>query len=120
MNTKKTLTTLIAVATLAIGGVAMAQPSSTAGAGCTATANAMKGGNLGGSPSDIGCTTAGSARTTAAAPVATTTTTKVEAPAATSMATSATAPAPMTTAAEPTRVARAPVRVARAPRADRN
>jgi hypothetical protein len=69
MNTKISLTTLIAAATLAAGGVAMAQPgpdmgeyvpSSTAGAGCTATANAMRAGNLGGSPSRTACPNWGS------------------------------------------------------------
>ena len=56
---KFSLTTLVAAATLAIGGIAVAQtpitqsadaPSSTAGAGCTATGNAMRAGNLGGDP----------------------------------------------------------------------
>lgn len=107
-NTKMSLTTLIAAATLAIAGVAMAQsnpPSSTAGAGCTATANAMRGGNLGSSPSDIACTTAGAK--TAAAPAVTTTT--EAAPATnTSMAGSAgTSNSGAMANSAPTRVARA-------------
>ena len=70
MNTKFTLTTLIAAATLAVGGFAVAQsnlPTSTAGNGCTATANAMKGGNLSASPANIGCTSASNATAPAAA-----------------------------------------------------
>lgn len=121
MTTKMSLTTLLAAAILAFGGVATAQPTSTPGAGCTATANAMRGGNLGSSPSDIGCTTAGAKN--AAAPVA--------APvAATAMPAAAPAAAPVTTtmttstavAADNSgaRTVRAPIRVARAPRADRN
>jgi hypothetical protein len=87
MNIKTTLATLIAT-TLAAGGFAIAQtnpPSSTPGAGCTATANAMRGGNLGGSPSNIDCAAAGSANTAAAA----TGTTKAEAAPAASTGTSA-------------------------------
>ncbi len=119
MNTKMSLTTLIAAATLAFGGVAMAQPTSTAGAGCTATANAMRGGNLGSSPSDIACTTAG-AKTTAA-PVAAAAT-PVAAPAAAPMTTTTTTSAPTNTAvaADTGNVRAKPVRMARAPRADRN
>lgn len=116
MNTKMSLTTLIAAATLAFGGVAIAQPSSTAGAGCTATANAMRGGNLGSSPSDIGCTTAG-AKTTAAAPVAATAT-PVAAPAAAPMTTTTTTSTAV--AADTGNSVAKPVRMARAPRADRN
>ncbi len=75
---KSTLSTLIAAATLAVSGIAFAQttanpPTSTPGAGCTATANAMKGGNLGGSPSDTACTSAGARATAAAAPAPATT-----------------------------------------------
>lgn len=119
-NTKISLTTLIAGATLAFAGVAMAQanpPTSTPGAGCTATANAMRGGNLGSSPSDTACTTAGAKA--AAAPAATTTTQAAPAPvidtsAKTNMAVSSGTgnPAPVASTA--------PIRVARAARADRN
>jgi hypothetical protein len=69
MNTKLTLTALAAAATLAIGGIAMGQvnpPTSTPGAGCTATGNAMKGGNLGGSPTNKDCGPGTTAATTGA------------------------------------------------------
>jgi hypothetical protein len=69
MNTKITLSTLIAAATLAAGGFAVAQstpPTSTPGAGCTATANAMRGGNLGGQATNKECGTADTAKTAAA------------------------------------------------------
>lgn len=118
MNTKMSLTTLIAAATMAFGGVALAQttpPTSTAGAGCTATANAMKGGNLGGSPSSTACGTTANAApaattTTGTAPMTsnTTSTASTDMGAASTMGTTA--------AAAPSR----PVRVARAARADRN
>jgi hypothetical protein len=60
---KTTLTTLAAAVTLVAAGVAVAQgtdprfvpPSSTAGNGCTATANAMRGGNLSASPTAKPC-----------------------------------------------------------------
>lgn len=75
MNTKTTLSTLIAAATLTMGGFAVAQanpPTSTPGNGCTATANAMKGGNMGSSPSAIECATPAGAPTAAAATGSTT------------------------------------------------
>lgn len=117
MNTKLSFTTLIAAATLGFGGFAMAQPTSTPGAGCTATANAMRGGNLGSSPTDAACTTAGSKAATPAAAAATTTTTQA-APSTTSNAAVTSGMGTTAVVAE-----RAPVRttrVARAPRADRN
>jgi hypothetical protein len=63
MKSKPTLTTLIATAGLLAGAAALAQKvqipdemrTSTPGAGCTATANAMRGGNLGGSPNPNAC-----------------------------------------------------------------
>lgn len=119
MKTNMSLTTLIAAATMAFGGVALAQtmpPTSTAGAGCTATANAMKGGNLGGSPSSTACGT-----TANAAPAAATTTTGTapmtsNTTSAASTDTGAASTMGTTAAAAPSR----PVRVARAARADRN
>ena len=117
MKTTPCLYTLIAAATLAIGGNALAQaspPTSTAGAGCTATGNAMRGGNLSGSPSDKACGGATAAATgtnapAAAAPMAT-------APAATAPAASTGMGAPATTSETPAAPARAPVRVAKADR----
>ena len=76
MNTNTTLGTLIAAAALAASGFAMAQadtPSSTAGNNCTATCNAMKGGNMSASPSKTSCGTQGSANTAAADTTSTTT-----------------------------------------------
>lgn len=80
MNMKMSLSTLVAAVAMAAGGVALAQstpsstgdvPTSTPGAGCTATGNAMRAGNLGGGPSKTACgTTSGS---TAAATGSTTT-----------------------------------------------
>lgn len=87
MNTKLTLTTLIAAAALSAGGFAVAQssaPTSTPGNGCTATANAMKGGNMGSSPSAIACadgttpTAAAATGTTSATPAAGATTTAAD------------------------------------------
>ena len=110
MNTKLTFNALIAAATLAAAGVAMAQanpPTSTPGAGCTATANAMRGGNLGGSATNKDCVSPGAS--TAAAPAATT-----AAPATTaSTTTSATESTAMgNTAAKPAK----PMRVAKSDR----
>jgi hypothetical protein len=73
MTTKLTLTALVATATLAIGGFAIAQtpadaPTSTPGRGCTATANAMRAGNMGASATNKDCVSAPT--TTAAAPAA--------------------------------------------------
>jgi hypothetical protein len=114
MNTKMSLTTLLAAATLAIGGAAIAQANpqtSTAGNNCTATGNAMRGGNLGGHASNTACTDRPAANAAApaaatAAPMAATT----PPPASTNMGaapaadnTAAAAPAP----AAPMRVARA-------------
>jgi hypothetical protein len=91
MKMNKTLAALAAASTLAFGGYALAQSaggatgsdapppkSSTPGAGCTATGNAMSAGNLGGNATNKNCdssnTTAATATTssTAAAPAATT------------------------------------------------
>lgn len=68
MIRKTLLGAALAATGLALGSLAFAQanpPTSTAGAGCTATANAMRGGNLGGTPSTTACTT--SANTAASA-----------------------------------------------------
>ena len=106
MNTKLSLTTLVAAATLAIAGVAVAQsvpitqskdaPSSTMGAGCTATGNAMRAGNLGGDPQPT-CVTK-----PVAAPIATITPVPAE-------------PAPVIAAPLPAPVPPAPVAVAPMP-----
>ena len=69
MNTKTTLATLFAAAAMAAGGLAMAQanpPSSTAGNNCTATGNAMRGGNMSANPSGTACGTQAGTNTTAA------------------------------------------------------
>ena len=81
MNTKFTFTAIVAAATLATAGFAVAQ-TSTPGAGCTATANAMRGGNLGGDATNKDCVsaTAKSAAMPAAAST-TTTSTPMAAPA---------------------------------------
>jgi hypothetical protein len=112
MKTNMSLTTLIGAAALVIGSVAVAQsttgappPTSTAGNGCTATGNAMKGGNLGGQASSIACDE--KAKT-----AATTTTTTTETASATTANTAA--PVAMGNSGEPVR--KAPVRVARADR----
>lgn len=70
MNTKASFITVVAAATLSLGGVAVAQsianpPSSTAGHGCTATANAMRGGNMSASPSGTACGPEATANTAA-------------------------------------------------------
>lgn len=104
----------IAAATLAAGGLAVAQstpPTSTPGAGCTATANAMKGGNLGGTATNKDCVS--TPATAAAAPSTAPMTTAAPAPAPAPMAATPSAPAPMV-AETPARPA--PMRVARADR----
>ena len=114
MNTKTSLSALVAAVTLVASGVAMAQanpPTSTAGAGCTATANAMKGGNLGSTASpNINCADGATARTAAAAPATTT-----AEPAA---AVSTTAPAADSSTMGA--AGAAPVRKTRVARSDRN
>jgi hypothetical protein len=75
MNKKMWFTSLAAAAALTAGGVALAQstanpPTSTPGAGCTATGNAMRGGNLGGPPMATGCPQGATAGTAAVAPAA--------------------------------------------------
>lgn len=118
---KFSLAGLITVAALAAGGVAVAQPTSTAGNGCTATANAMKGGNLGGTASSKECGTTPVANTavapaaqmtTQAAPMTTTTTNSTKSDTAMTGSSSMGGSAPMATSR--------PTRVARAARADRN
>ncbi len=119
MNMKMSLTTLIAAATLAAGGVALAQTTpqtSTAGAGCTATGNAMKAGNLGGSPSKTACATKAS-ETTAA--VTTGSTPSDPAPIASTAAPATMGNSGSVASPAPAPVARAP-RVTRVARADRN
>ena len=104
MNTKTILSTLIAAATLAAGGLAMAQadpPSSTPGNNCTATGNAMRGGNMSASPSKTAC--AGSGATTAAATTKTEPATTASTADTSSMGNTAAAPA----AKKPMRVAKA-------------
>jgi hypothetical protein len=114
MKTNTTFTTLIAGALLVIGSVAVAQstagappPTSTAGNGCTATANAMKGGNLGGQASAIACNEK-------AAPVAAARTTTTETVSTTTVSQPANPPA-IVSSNEPAPKA-APMRVARADR----
>ncbi|WP_048439437.1 hypothetical protein [Caenimonas sp. SL110] len=104
---------LIAAATLAAGGFAVAQsnpPTSTPGAGCTATANAMKGGNLGGTATNKDCVSSPATTAVVPAPAPMVSTTPAPAP----MVANTPAPAPM--------VAQAPARPApmRVARADRN
>lgn len=76
----------------------------------------MRGGNLGSSPSDIGCTTAGAKN--AAAPVAATAMPAAAPVTTTTTMTTSTAVAADNSVANTT--VRAPMRMARAPRADRN
>ena len=118
MNTKTSLSALVAAVALIASGIAMAQanpPTSTPGAGCTATANAMKGGNLGGTASpNINCGP-GTAPTAAAAPA--------PAPIAAQPAPAADTTASKTaTTADSSAMgaAPAPVRKTRVARADRN
>ncbi|WP_395686206.1 hypothetical protein [Caenimonas koreensis] len=112
MNIKLTLTTLAAAATMAVGGLAIAQGNpvtSTPGAGCTATANAMRGGNLGGSATNKDCVSNPAPTAAAPAPMmAQPAVVQAPAPAAPMMAAT---PAPA-----PEMVATA----TRRPRADRN
>jgi hypothetical protein len=115
------LTMLATAGALAAGGFAWAQTtdanapppkSSTPGAGCTATGNAMAAGNLGGNATNKDCNTTG---TTAA-----TTTTGATAAAPAAAPAPATAAAPSTStndvAAAPAPSDNAPKRVARADR----
>lgn len=110
MTTKSTLHTLIAVATLAAAGVAFAQsqpPTSTPGAGCTATANAMRGGNLGGTATNKDCVSAGAK--TAVVPAAPVAAAPAAAPAVVEAtpSTSTAMGAPEAAPAKPMRIARA-------------
>ena len=77
MNKKMWFTSLAAAAAFAASGIVLAQstapttsypPTSTPGAGCTATGNAMRGGNLGGEPRATGCPQGTTAGTAAVAP----------------------------------------------------
>lgn len=104
MKTKTTLGTLIAAAAFAASGLAVAQtePSSTAGNNCTATGNAMKGGNMSANPSKTACGTQGSANTAAAATTGTTTAEPATSTAGTTAMGNTTAPA-----TKPMRVAKA-------------
>jgi hypothetical protein len=127
MNKRSTmLATLIAVA-LSAGGFALAQTSpdvqpktSTPGAGCTATGNAMSAGNLGGTPTNKNCETPRPAAAAVATPatVAQPAPAPAAAPAAAPADTgsvAATTPAPAAAPAAPA-PAPAPARVARADR----
>lgn len=129
-KTSKSFASLLAATAVAAGGIALAQSpaattspdvppkSSTPGAGCTATGNAMSAGNLGGTPTNRECnpaaTPAAAAAAPAAAPAAAATTTEPAPSPSASANTSpsppvaSTAPAPATaSAAPPQRVARA-------------
>lgn len=128
-KTSKSIASLIAATAVAAGGIALAQSpaattssdvppkTSTPGAGCTATGNAMSAGNLGNTPTGK-CDPAAAAATTAvpAAASTTTTTTTESAPAPsastaptpdTSMAATTPPPAAAPAAPAPQRVARA-------------
>lgn len=137
MTMKTTFASLLAVASLAAGGVALAQTapaagtqSSTPGAGCTATGNAMKSGNLGGGPSGTACNTTGTTAATSTAPAAAPATVATPAPAAapatagtdTSASSSSTTSSSSTmgaSSATTDTAAPAPVRKTRTARADR-
>ncbi|MBI5275750.1 MAG: hypothetical protein HY854_04760 [Burkholderiales bacterium] len=119
MYTKTTLTTLAAAVSLVAAGLAFAQgtdprelpPSSTAGNGCTATANAMRGGNMSASPTAKPCIAE-------PAPIAAAPAVVAEPPAVMGAAPAPAAPAPVAAAptpapAEPTP---APMLVAKADR----
>jgi hypothetical protein len=118
---KKISLALIMAAPLALGGIAIAQTTptvetpnaqtSTPGAGCTATGNAMRAGNLGGGPSSAACATQASANTAAAAPATTATT---------ASGNSTSAAGSTGTRNSDAMASSEPTRVARAPRADRN
>jgi hypothetical protein len=127
MNTKTTLSTLIAAAALAAGGLAMAQadpPSSTPGNNCTATGNAMKGGNMSASPSKSACGPEATANTATVMPAAAPATAAVAPAPAPAAAVATTEPAPSATTADTTSMgntaaAPAPKRM-RVAKADRN
>lgn len=112
MKTKLTITTLIAAATMAVAGLAIAQGqpvTSTAGNGCTATANAMRGGNLGSTATNKDCVSTPAPMAVAPAPMA--------APMAVAPAP---APAPMAAAPAPMPAETYVATNTRKPRADRN
>ena len=111
MTTKLSLTTLAAAAAFALAGVATAQttsapanpPTSTAGNGCTATGNAMRGGNLGGTATNKDCGTPATSAAVVAPAATTETTTSTTTSAGAGSAPVEQAPA----AAKPVRTARA-------------
>jgi hypothetical protein len=113
---KTTLTTLAAAAAFAVAGLAVAQtnanpPSSTPGNGCTATANAMRGGNMSANPSGKACNDQATPTAATAAPA----TTAQTAP-STGMSSGSTT---MGNTASTTDMS-APARTSRVARADRN
>jgi len=125
---KMTFATLAAAAALA-GGVAFAQSSdvqpksSTPGAGCTATGNAMSAGNLGGTATNKNCNTTGVIAATpvqsgavAATPVQSGTVATPAAPATASTDTTTSSSTSSMAAAPSTDTTTAPKRVARADR----
>ena len=120
MKTTPCLYTLIAAATLAIGGNALAQagpPTSTAGGGCTATGNAMRGGNLGGHATNTPCGPAAAVAPAIITPVPAAAAPAAPAPVAAAPAASTGMGAPAVAAETPAAPARsAPVRVAKADR----
>jgi hypothetical protein len=114
MNPKSAAFSLVAAASVIFAAAAVAQQTesnitSTPGNGCTATANAMRGGNLSANPTNKAC--ADAAAPVAAVPAQPAV---VATPQPAPAAPMAAAPAP---AAEPQQMAAAP---ALAPRADRN
>jgi hypothetical protein len=129
MKMNKTLAALAAASSLALGGFALAQSpgaaggsdaqpkTSTPGAGCTATGNAMSAGNLGGNATNKNCdstntTAATPAPATAAAPA----TVAPDTSSSSAPSTAAAAPASTDTTASTASPAPAPKRVARADR----
>lgn len=113
MNTKYILSTVIALAAVASAGMTVAQ-TSTPGAGCTATANAMRGGNLGGSATNKDCVTTPASTAAMPAPMTTTATPTPMAAPAPSTNTAAMPDSSMMASATPTRTR------TRSAKADRN
>jgi len=119
MKISTSLALPFAAAIVALAGVATAQvaqtnpPTATAGNGCTATGNAMRGGSMSAHPSNIPCGAAAAAPAAVITPIESAPAVAVQPPAQPAPVAQAAPAAPM--AQEPP-VQAAPMRVARADR----
>ena len=120
MNISTSLALPVAAAILAIAGVATAQvaqvnpPTATAGNGCTATGNAMRGGSMSAHPSNIPCGTAAAAPAATITPIQSAPPVAVQQAAQPAPVAQAAPAAPMVAQEPPAKPA--PMRVARADR----